>query len=71
MREHVALPLEHARRESNLTQSREFSHPYRVVSCRSAVVCKAQANQGAKQVVKNLSQQAAVLAASPPIAGVR
>lgn len=38
--------------------------------CRSTVVCKAQASQGAK-VVKNLSQQAAVLAASTLIAGVR
>jgi photosystem II oxygen-evolving enhancer protein 1 len=40
-----------------------------VRATRSAVVCKAQANQGAKQVVKNLSQQAAVLAASTLIAG--
>lgn len=38
--------------------------------CRSTVVCKAQASQGAK-VVKNISQQAAVLAASTLIAGVR
>ena len=41
-----------------------------VPHCRSTVVCKAQASQGAK-VVKNISQQAAVLAASTLIAGVR
>jgi photosystem II oxygen-evolving enhancer protein 1 len=37
-------------------------------AARSTVVCKAQASQGAK-VVKNISQQAAVLAASTLIAG--